>query len=509
MKKVIVLISSLLFLTCNALLVSGQDTKQEKKNLSFEEALQLTFQNSLTKKQSAQKLEQREYEKKATLGLFMPNVSLNASYVLMSEDIHLDLNPVKDAITPIYSALGNYGVFSGVPNPDPNTSGVMPYLPDDVSTAAVRQQFLDGLDEINAAEWDKTIQKKQFGTVSASFSLPLYTGGKIRTANKAAKIKVQEAMNEDNQKSQELSCELIERYYGLVLAKNAQKIRTDVLETMKKHLHDAEKLMNEGVIAKAEYLHAKVYYSSADRELKKTNRQVNIVNDALLNTLAIDENTEIAPISNLFYLTELETIDYYWDQAAENSPLLQKIDTKKQLAHQAYKIERAEFFPTIAAMGTYDLYNKDLSPYIPEYMVGVGMKWNIFKGTERIHKLKASKIQEMQVETFYQKAESDIQTAITKYYQEIQMNLEQLQELESALEFATEYYRVRKSAFKEGMATTTEVSDASLAVAKVKIERLEVMYNYDIALSKLLYYSGISSEFSNYMLSKGTIYESY
>jgi hypothetical protein len=59
------------------------------------------------------------------------------------------------------------------------------------------------------------------------------------------------------------------------------------------------------------------------------------------------------------------------------------------------------------------------------------------------------------------------------------------------------------------MATTTEVSDASLAVAKVKIERLEVMYSFDIALSKLLYYSGISDEFTSYVLNPETIYESY
>jgi len=427
----------------------------------------------------------------------------------MSEDIHLDLNPVKDAITPIYGALGNYGVFSGVPNPDPNTSGIMPFLPDDISTAAVRQEFLNGLNEINSHEWDQIIQKKQFGVVNAGFTLPLYTGGKIRTANKAAKIKVEEAQIESKQKFDELTCELIERYYALTLANNAQKIRKEVLNTMQDHLNDAEKLMNEGIIAKAEYLHAKVYHSSAEREFKKVNRQVNIVNDALLNTLAIHENTTINPISNLFYIKKLERIDYYWEKANQNSPLLKQINTKKQLAKQAYKIERAEFAPTIAAMGTYDLYNKDLSPYVPEYMVGVGMKWNLFTGTERLKKLKASKIQQLQVETFYEKAESDIKTAITKYYQEIQMNLEQLQELESALEFATEYYRVRESAFKEGMATTTEVSDASLAVAKVKIERLEVMYSFDIALSNLLYYSGLSGEYINYMSNPNAIYESY
>jgi len=507
MKKIT--FTLILFAATISIAVIAQENNVTLHKLSFEDALQITNQNSLIVKQGNQKIKQKQLEKEAALGLYMPKISLNASYMIMSEDIHLDLNPVKDAITPVYSALGNYGVFTGVPNPDPTTSGVMPFLPDDVSTAAVRQQFLDGLEEINASDWNQTIQKKQFGTVTANFTLPLYTGGKIRTANTAAKIKIQEAKAENNQKVQELSCELIERYYGLVLAKNAKKIREDVLEIMSHHLVDAEKLMNEGIIAKAEFLHAKVYHSEAERELKKVNRQVNIVNDALLNTLAIKENTEITPISNLFYFKNINPIDYYWEKTQLNSPLLKQIETKKELAHQAYKIEKAEFFPTIAAMGTYDLYNKDLSPYIPDYMVGVGLKWNLFKGTARIKKLKASKVQEQQVETYYSKAESDINTAITKYYQEIQMNVEQLVELESALEFATEYYRVRESAFKEGMATTTEVSDASLAVAKVKIERLKVMYSFDIALSKLLYYSGISNEFTTYMLNAETIYESY
>ena len=489
--------------------VNCQDIKTETKQLTFEEALLLTKENSLVIKQAKENTMQKQEERNATKGLYLPKISLNASYIYMSEDIHLDLNPVKDAITPLYSTLGNYGVFSGVPNPDPNTTAIMPYLPDDLSTGAVRQQLLEGLNTINATEWDQIIQKKQFGMVNAGFTMPLFTGGKIRIANQAAKIKVEEAEIESQQKFHELSCELIERYYGLVLAQHAQKIRYEVMSTMQNHLSDAEKMMNQGIIAKAEYLHAKVYCSESEREFKKVIRQVDIVNDALLNTLALNEKISVMPVSNLFYLNQIEPLEYFWDKANTNSLLLNKIEKKKELAHQGYKIEKASFFPNIAAMGTYDLYNKDLSPYIPDYMVGVGLKWDLFTGNERMNKLKASKIQETQIETYYLKAESDIKTAITKYYQEINMNLEQLKELESALEFAEEYFRVRENAFKEGMATSTEVSDASLAVAKVKIERLEVMYSYDIALSKLLYYSGLSEEFSNYMMNTNAIYESY
>ncbi len=106
----------------------------------------------------------------------------------MSDPLHLDLTPVRDAITPLYSALGNYGNFSGVPNPDPATNQMMPILPDDRSTAAVRANLLEGLDHVNAAEWDQMIQEKRFASLSASVVWPVYTGGKIKVANEAARI---------------------------------------------------------------------------------------------------------------------------------------------------------------------------------------------------------------------------------------------------------------------------------------------------------------------------------
>jgi outer membrane protein TolC len=113
--------------------------------------------------------------------------------------------------------------------------------------------------------------------------------------------------------------------------------------------------------------------------------------------------------------------------------------------------------------------------------------------------VKAAKFQAMQADEFYAKAETDIYSAITKYYQELNMYTEQINSLDAAMEFTAEYSRAREKAFKEGMATTTQVSDANLLVAKAKIERLQAFYAWDVALSKLLYYSGMSDKFVNYM----------
>ena len=481
------------------ILLWGQAGPSELKNLTFEEALALTLHNNHLIKQYNNKSLQMEQEMKAAKGLHLPKLSLTASYVYMSDNINLDLTPVRDAITPLYSALGHYGKFGGVPNPDPATNGAMPIFPDDVSTTIVRGKMMEGLESVNNAQWIQTIQNKKFGTVNAGFVLPIYTGGKINAANNAARIKFEESEIETIQKSHELSCELAERYFGLILANQAVKVRNEVKSGMQKHFDDAEKLAKEGMIARVEVLNAKVYYSDADREFKKSERQVEILNEAVLNTVAETRDIKINPLSELFYLEKIEALDFYKQKALSNSPLLQQVNKKKELARQGVKAEQSAYLPTIAATGTYDIVNKDLSPYLPDYLVGVGLQWSLFDGRTRASKVRGAKYQESQAGDFYAKAESDIYSAISKYYQELHMNLEQINELDAAMDFTTEYSRAREKAFSEGMATTTQVSDANLAVAKAKIERLQAIYAWDVAFSKLLYYSGLSDQYVSYM----------
>lgn len=473
--------------------INAQDST--KTNLTYEEALSMTLEQSPVVKQSNYLKEQKKQELKAVRGIHYPNIGLSASFVQMSDDIHLDLNPVKDAITPLYEGLSNFGVFSGVPNP---AGGV---LPDQMSTQYMRGQYAAGLEEIEVGEWDQTIQKKQFATVNLTASLPLFTGGKIMAAKKAAQLDVDDAELEGIAKSNQLKSELTERYFGLCLARQAEKVREEVLQAMKDHLSDAEKMKAEGLIANAELLHAKVYFSEAEREFKKALRTSTITNRALLNTLGDDSENQIYPMSNLFYLDELEPLSYFLEEADKNNPVLQKIESKKSLAEVGVKVENSKYLPSVALMGTYDVWNHDLSPYVPQWVVGVGLKWTIFDGAAREHKRKAAKLKVSQVTEFEQKANKDVQTGIEKYYQELQMSIEQIHELEAAQEFTDEYYRVRQKAFHEGMATSTDVVDANLSMVKVKIEKLQAAYQFDVALAKLLELCGLSDKFSSYQTS--------
>ena len=505
MKKRKQLFSTIFLMLTGLTFATGQENIQA---LTFEEALQIMVQQNPGLQQAREQIKQKEYEMKAKKGLFMPQVSLSANAISMSDPLHLDLGSVRDAITPLYTTLGNYGVFSGVPNPDPTTNTIVTILPDNVSTAAVREQLLEAGDKISNANWDEVIQEKNFATVSADFMWPLYAGGKIRGANDAANTELTISREELRKTQGDLVTELATRYYGLALSIQVLNVRQQMFESADKHYADAQKLFDNGIIAKVELLHAKVSRNEAERNVKEAERNIEIIRSGLDATLSFDTTATIAPVSHLFINKELSDVSYWVTKAYDANPQLKQIEGKRELVNIKNKVNKENYMPTIAMLGTYNIADKNLSPYVPEWMVGVGLKWSLFEGLSRNHTYKAGKTMESQVDYAEQKAHSDIKAYMTKLYEELQKQIEQKNELESTLELAIEYSESTQKAFKEGLATSTSVVEAYTKVAQVKALRLKVFYDYDVTLAVLLQTAGVPEQYVEFCAGNNTIIES-
>lgn len=476
--------SRIILLSALACLNSGAFA-QNKIPLTFTDAYQQMNQNSHVLKQANYEVREKEADRKAAFGLRTPKVFVTATAVKMADPLTLDLTPVRDAITPLYDLLGT------------------------ISPEGLQKTIKATKAAVVAGEWDKMIQEKQFATVNANVVWPIYTGGKINAANKASQINEEEAGLKAKQKEGELLSELATRYYGLVLAEQACKVRGQVADAMKKHLFDSQKLSEQGQIAKVEFLHAQVANSDAERELKKANREASIVERALLNTLAVEDTTGIMPASKLFILKNVENEEFFINLALQNNPLLQQVDSKRELANTGVKLEKSNYLPSMALTGTYTLAQKELSPYVPQWMVGLGLNWSLFEGNTRNRKLQAAKFKVDQVDEAGLKAEEDIKTIIRKLHQQLAMEVEQLEDLDKTLEFAQTYVDSRDKAFHEGLSTSTELVDANLLLAKVKIERLQALYSYDVTLATLLQVCGSPEMFMQYQASSQAITESF
>lgn len=487
-------------------LLLGIGVRAQQRILTFEEAMRMMQEQNPALKQKKEQIRQKEYELQAKKGLRLPRVALNATAVTMADPLHLDLTPVSEAIAPIYSTLGTYGVFSGVPNPDPNTNSVMPVLPDELSTQVVREKMLEAGQHIEDANWDQIIQEKSFARVSAGFTMPIYAGGKINSANRAAKVDLEISKQQLRQAEGVLLKELVTRYYGLALGVRVVELREEMLRSMENHYQNAQKLFDNGMIAKVELLHAQVAAREAERELMQARRNVEILRTALQATLASDSLGAVMPGSGLFINADIAQLKTLIDQAPELNPQMQQIEGKKRLVEIKHHVEVGEYLPTIAAMGDFNLVDKDFSPYMPDWLVGVGMQWTLFEGMSRKNKVKASETLRHQVQFAEEKATADLKTYLTKLYQQLQNQQEQKNELDVTLELAEEYKRSTEKAFEEGFATSTDVVEANTKVLQVKTKQLSVLYQYDVTLAGFLQTAGTPERFVAYAIQTGEAY---
>ena len=162
------------------------------------------------------------------------------------------------------------------------------------------------------------------------------------------------------------------------------------------------------------------------------------------------------------------------------------------------RLQRADFAPQVALTGMAAFYNYQVSPIIPKWAVGAGVSLKIFDGLNREYKFSAAKSQIRQVEAVGHQAESDILTLIDKLYNEMVTYSQQLPSVNASGRFAEEYLRIKEEAFKEGAAPSSDVVDARLNLAKIRIERLQAAYYYDMILARLLEACGQSELFPDY-----------
>ena len=426
------------------------------ENMTFEEAYHEMSENNLALKGAEAEKESNEYLRKTTRGLYLPKISFNANYTKFDEDIGVDIGGLSEA-------AGGIGI-----TPSGNILSPSKLV----------------------------LQKEQVAIASLDLIWPIFTGGKIMAANKAMDAKIDEAQFKLDETKSKLNTELVERYYGYRLASKAVILYQEVLDAMLLHQSNAQKLEENGMISKAQKLYANLSVSTAKSELNHAKSTQNTVKEALKNTITKSENINAS--SELFLNETIEPVDFFINSAMENNPLLKQVDSKKRMAEEMHKISTSDYLPTVAVVGNKVISDYQLAEVMPNWFVGVNLRWTLFDGMSRVYHAKSSKATVDRVEFLETKAKDDISTLINKLYNDLTSNVHQLNDLNSTYEFAVEYERVTQKAFSEGFSTSKDVVDAKLMLNKVKVGRLKIMNDYVLSLAKLLEYSGNSEMFLEY-----------
>jgi len=341
------------------------------------------------------------------------------------------------------------------------------------------------------------MQNKHFTKAELSITWPVYTGGRIDAANRAASAKQDEAEAQFRYTGDQLVTELAQRYFGVCLARRAREVTALKVDATARHAARAKRLLEEGIIAKAETLSAEVALANARAELEAADRDVTIASEGLANTMAWTDPVE--PVTSLFLLRDLEARPYFENSVDDRHPVLTMLGAKREQAHQGVRAEQGATLPTAYVFGMYELLPDGCSVVDPKWAFGFGGQYTLFDGEQGRNKISAAKAQEERVAHLRQKYQRDLRSLTVKRYEEMEKAREQYDSLDTTLALTSENLRVRTRAFEEGMATSLEVVDATLSHARAQLGRLKAAYDFDFAFFQLLESSGLTGRFDEYL----------
>ncbi len=448
------------------LLLLASGTYSFGADITFSQALESLYGTHEGIAQAEADYKQKEYAKKAALGLYSPQIYLNAAYTYFGNDLTMDvdLSPVSDTVN---------GILSSLPIPLPPLN-----LP---------------------SSMEQVVQQDQFFSLNAAMIWPVFTGGKIYAANKAASANLEIARYSKTIRHDELGIAMAEKYFTLRFINDIIAIKQDVKNSMQEHYNKALKMEKAGMLAKVERLHAEMALSDAEKSLDTSIREAKLVESALKSMISSNDNN-ITPATPLFIINteDIEALMYFQDMASTSNAKLKQVQSAKKLAHAGVINSTSSFIPKINAFGMVNIYDYQLSSLAPDYIVGLQMSLNLFDGLKNYHQLKMSKQSEESTKLIALRAEKDIRTLIEQQYITMENARADYEASLKSLAFTEEYLRARQKAFNQGMATSLDVVDAELALSNSKMSAIKAAYKFDMALINMLSTAGMFDSFESY-----------
>jgi len=328
----------------------------------------------------------------------------------------------------------------------------------------------------------------------AAFDWEVYNFGKYGAQNKVANADVNVQQKQFAESKYSLQAYTISNYLQLLRLQDFLQIQYRNIQRNQEIRRSIESLAKSGVragvdtsIAEAELSKARLNYIELNNQLKQVQLQLSAVSGFPYQAIIPDTTVEMTLINKpSAYLFTPDTanhplINFYRSQV-QNS--LQREDLVKKLYNPKISLEAAAWgrASSVDANNNYNSLSTGYGYQRGNYLVGVGISYNLFDIRRRQLKLstqKAStdyaykKLQEQQQLLAINASQADV---------EMQTALDRLKEIPKQLKAANDGYRQKLSLYRNGLTDIVELDAALNILYRAETDYMQAKYDYSNAL---------------------------
>ena len=319
-----------------------------------------------------------------------------------------------------------------------------------------------------------------------TFTVPLYTSGRIENALKAASLGVRASDEAARAKAADVVLQVTQAYLQAVLAQRVEEVQQQALEVVRAHLQQAEALYKQGIVSQYDVLRAQAELATQQKRLTDARNGRELTLSLLYNLLNLPQGQQTiltTPLREVaFPLSYEESVRAALTSSHELQALQMKSQAQRALALSA----EAEARPQVVFAVNLETLTRDLSAIEPHASLTIGMRWNLFDAGYAKAVAREQRESAERTDIDRQKLENAIALRVKQALLDMEAARQGLAAAQRAVDTAQESLRLARRRFETGMGTSVEMLDAILAVSLAQIQREQALYQMNTAYYTLL-----------------------
>ncbi len=435
--------------------------------LTLDEALDIALKNNRTLKQQWEEKKAIDEEYNNVLGSFFPQVTLSGGYQLEQmryPDSALEGGP---------SASSQISDSLNTNHAEPNNDDTL--IENDQAVAGYLDNFMAGMRP------DKT-EKTASLYAGVKMDQVVFMGGKLINGLKVAKKAKSVQEKQYFLTKQDVIYNIIQMYYGAVLARDLLDIQNQALELAQMHQQQVNKMFENGLVSEYDKLRADLEVSRLEPDVVEAESRYKLALEALKKELDIHEEITL---DDEIVEPSIESPDLKQAIAEGLSSRIEMelsnigVDIQKTI----YTTEKGNFLPNIGISAEYKYfgsgedYRIESDDFGNSWSVGIGFSMPLFTGLSNTAKIKRARHNYQKSVIGHEELKSNIELQIRNTYYDLTRSIEKLESQQKNVELAEKGERIAEARYQNQVGTQLEVFDAQLQLRSIRLTYLNAVYD--------------------------------
>ena len=321
---------------------------------------------------------------------------------------------------------------------------------------------------------------------------PIYTAGRLDALERAARIEATASSDDVTTARRDLALEISRAYWALVSASASVSVVEESVRRVDAHLQDVRNQLASGLVAPNDVLTVETQ-ESRQRMLAiqaRGNRDVAAAELARLvgsaPGTAIEAAADLEPPA-----PEPFAIDALVDAAKQRRPERAALVKRVEAAAERSRAAAAGLKPTIAVAGGFDYArpNPRIFPreerWRTSWDASVNANWPLFDGGRARADVAEADALARAVQERLADLDAALAVEVRQRVTELESSRAAIDAAADAIRSATEARRVVGERFRAGVATSTDVLDAQVAILQAELDRTQAIATARVARARL------------------------